>query len=375
MGMILHLIGNDPKFPILIRERFEAAKPSIHVYVIVKTNPNQPENAGEGFQYVATPSELASIVESRTDWQAIIINGMLSRLVSFCDVFPVGCPVAYYIWGGEAYRGILHHPCQQYLPKTLDALFSPAKKIKFFISSLCGAQAKLRRECHAVAQHIDIAIFSLEEEVDHFVYHGLLPESVQFVQGRVGQPLNFDAKRGAGQMSPGDDILVGNSADPSNNHLDVFEWLSQGSRSEGQRIVVPLSYGGSEAYIEAVINSGKVLFGQCFHPILNFMPYERYLDIIGSCGFLVMGHLRQQGYGNILMALSTGVTVYLQPSTTVFKGLKRQGAIVKEIGVNSQRLEKISEIERMQNIDVCHEHYGYKQSVELTSVLLEKLEV
>ena len=54
-------------------------------------------------------------------------------------------------------------------------------------------------------------------------------------------------------------FLIGNSGDPTNNHLDVFDFLKKhdiGNRN----IYVPLSYGGSKRYREVVKDVGVRTF-------------------------------------------------------------------------------------------------------------------
>jgi hypothetical protein len=375
--MFLHLIGNDPKFPKAIRDRFEAAMPNRHVFVIVKTHAQQPENGGEGFIYVSTPEQLKNVVTFRLDWEAIIINGMLSRLASFWQVLPQQLPVAYYLWGVEAYNAVLNKPDALYEPETAKHVLSLKARLRFYASYYFGALRRLRKECRFIAQKLDVALFSLEAEIQHFVEHGLLPEHIQYVNGRVGHGLDFSAEIFALEQV-GDSILVGNSGDPSNNHLDAFLWLSRQRFSTGRRVVVPLSYGGNEEYRKVVLNKGRQLFGELFYPVLDFMPLEDYNELIKSCGIVIMNHLRQQGFGNIVTALAMGATVYLQPRTTVSAGLKNLGFTIREIGASRSQSELqespfINEAERARNVHLCHKHFSKEASLEKTRCLIEAL--
>tara|TARA_B110000208_G_scaffold181337_1_gene231966 strand:+ start:507 stop:1646 length:1140 start_codon:yes stop_codon:yes gene_type:complete len=375
--MILHLIGNDPKFPKLIKQKFEAADPGQHVYVIVKATPKQPENGGDDFIYVSAPQELARIVESRSDWEAIIINGMLARLAAFCNVLPLSLPIAYYLWGGEAYGAIMYRPDALYATETARAVLTLSKRVKFFASSLFGAMRRLRKECHYVAQKIDYALFPLEEEIKFFVEQGLLPKEVQYVKGRVGSGLDMSTEIFQEDQC-GEGILVGNSADPSNNHLDAFRWLHQQPFTSGRRVVVPLNYGGNEKYKQVVLAAGKEYFGELFYPILDFMQYNAYISLLKSCDVVVMNHLRQQGLGNIFMALAFGTTVYLQSSTTVSKELSKQGFAFMEISVHSVicgdgNSGLIDQCQRRENMDLCRTLFRAGMSINETREILEKL--
>lgn len=322
--MFLHLIGNDPKFPKLIREKFEKAEAGSHVYIIVKTNPNQPENAGADFKYVSSAEELDVIVSARRDWEAIILNGLLSRLVSFLPVLP-HLPLAYFLWGGEAYAGIFARPDALYGPQTAAAVLSLPKRMQVWFSLLVGVRARQRRECKKVAQRIDISVFPIEQEVQLFVERGLLPQSSIYMRGSVGRGIDIDDAIYSRGISS-DNILIGNSADPSNNHLDSFCWLeSQQVDLEGRKIIVPLSYGGNEEYKKKVLTAGRTAFGDAFYPLLDFMLYPEYIEIVRSCRFVIMNHQRQQAAGNVFMALAFGATVFLNEETTLASGLISRG--------------------------------------------------
>jgi dTDP-N-acetylfucosamine:lipid II N-acetylfucosaminyltransferase len=114
----------------------------------------------------------------------------------------------------------------------------------------------------------------------------------------------------------GPDILLGNSATPTNNHLDAFDVLRK-LDLEGRKIVVPLSYGDM-AYADAVCKSGTRLFGPRFHPLRNFMPIDEYYEAIASCGTVIMNHIRQQAVGSISAAMFKGARVYLRPENPLY---------------------------------------------------------
>lgn len=111
-------------------------------------------------------------------------------------------------------------------------------------------------------------------------------------------------------------IQVGNSADPLNNHLEVFEKINT-LKLENIRIICPLSYGDKE-YAEKVLQSGKKLFGDNFEPILNFMSFDKYLNILSKVDVAIFNHNRQQAVGNITTLLGLGKKVYIREDITTW---------------------------------------------------------
>jgi len=122
-------------------------------------------------------------------------------------------------------------------------------------------------------------------------------------------------------------IMVGNSADPSNNHVDVFEKLAK-MDLKGRKIYVPLSYGGNDFYKKAVIEEGRRLFKDNFHPLTDFMPLEKYNEVLLSCGTLILNHVRQQAVGNIVVMGYLGAKIYLNNASPVYKYYKQQGIVI-----------------------------------------------
>lgn len=109
-------------------------------------------------------------------------------------------------------------------------------------------------------------------------------------------------------------IQLGNSADPSNNHLEVLEKLKK-FHDQNIRIYVPLSYGDLE-YAEKIISYGLENFGERFYPITEFMPFDKYLNLLAEIDIAIFNHRRQQGMGNTTTLLGLGKKVYLRNDVT-----------------------------------------------------------
>lgn len=140
---------------------------------------------------------------------------------------------------------------------------------------------------------------------------------------------------GSDAIVSGNNVLVGNSATPTNNHFEVLESL-KGAKPEGQKIIVPLSYG-DPVYAEKVIESYKVEFGERFKPLTSFLSLEQYNKILNSCGTVIMNHVRQQAMGNIILALWMGAAVYLNKKSPVFKFLTKEGIMVYKLSSKNFR--------------------------------------
>ncbi|GEK45898.1 hypothetical protein HPA02_01810 [Bisbaumannia pacifica] len=131
-------------------------------------------------------------------------------------------------------------------------------------------------------------------------------------------------------------ILVGNSAAPSNNHFEVFERLLP-HKDDEIKIFVPLSYG-DQSHAKEVIALGKAWFGEKLVPMTDFMPFERYLRFLKDVDIAVFNHRRQQAMGNTISLLSMGKTVYLRSDVVQWELFKKEGIAVLDIERNDLKL-------------------------------------
>jgi len=127
--------------------------------------------------------------------------------------------------------------------------------------------------------------------------------------------INFEEKEEADQKKLS--IMVGNSGDHSNRHIDVFDYLCRFSK-ENIEVHTVLSYGQNKDYINSVVKAGELRFKDKFVPHLNFMPYEKYLGLLSTIDICVFYHDRQQGMGNLNMLFGLGAKVYLSEKVSTY---------------------------------------------------------
>jgi dTDP-N-acetylfucosamine:lipid II N-acetylfucosaminyltransferase len=171
----------------------------------------------------------------------------------------------------------------------------------------------------------------------------------------------------------GNNILVGNSATPTNNHIEIFDLLTQIDLGERQ-IFVPLSYG-DPIYRDGIIAYGSKLFGSRFQPIVDFMSLEHYNTFIAECSVVVMGHRRQQGGGNAVTMLYKGAKVFLDEANTVYQYLKSKGAFVYSLqelqSKEANVFEPLTEEQKRKNREVMEGYSGHDMVLRSVGELVE----
>lgn len=155
-------------------------------------------------------------------------------------------------------------------------------------------------------------------------------------------------------------ILLGNSADPSNNHIEALERLLP-FKDQPFKIYAPLSYG-DQNHAKKVISQGKVWFGDKFVPMTDFMPFEQYLEFLKSLDIAIFNHKRQQAMGNTITLLGMGKTVYLRSDVSQWELLNNEGITVLDVERNDLKLLDAESVDR--NIQVVKEKFSRDKLVE-----------
>ncbi|NKB38879.1 MAG: hypothetical protein GKR93_17235 [Gammaproteobacteria bacterium] len=162
-------------------------------------------------------------------------------------------------------------------------------------------------------------------------------------------------------------ILLGNSADESNNHLEAFRLLEKYKDADIE-IVVPLSYG-NQKYTNTVIKMGKELFANKFIPLTDFIPLNDYLDLLARVDIGLFMHKRQQAMGNITTLLGMAKKVYLRSDITTWKLMHTLD--IKVFNVANFKLDRIDRHVAAHNIklveSVFSEENLLKQWNEISS--------
>jgi len=164
-------------------------------------------------------------------------------------------------------------------------------------------------------------------------------------------------------------IQIGNSADPSNNHLEIFEKLRP-FKNENMKIFAPLSYG-NQLYAKKMASEGQKIFGTKFIPIWNFMAYNEYLAYLETIDITIFAHNRQQGMGNTITLLGLGKKIYMKSTVTSYKMFEEIG--IKVFDLSSISIELLDEEIKQQNANAIKEYFSSEKLIyQLNTIYLER---
>lgn len=118
-------------------------------------------------------------------------------------------------------------------------------------------------------------------------------------------------------------FLLGNSADPSGNHLDAIRFLKKKVKAPFDLYCL-LSYG-DRAVSNRICKYGNQELGERFHPVKEYMDREKYVGFLNDMDMILMFHNRQQAAGAIMTSLSLGKPVFMKSQSPLYQQIASMG--------------------------------------------------
>lgn len=120
-------------------------------------------------------------------------------------------------------------------------------------------------------------------------------------------------------FSTGNDVLVGNSASFSNNHLYVLDFLKQIDIPKQTKIIMPLSYGGTKEYADDIETIYKEQFPNQLEPLRKYIPLQEYNKYFLRLNSMILSAWRQESQGTAMMGFYLGIKVYMSERSPLYK--------------------------------------------------------
>ena len=290
-------------------------------------------------------NDLLNLFLNEDMYDIVYLHSMPVSLYKYVVVIPQGKKVIWSSWGFDIYcsNGLFPQICDIDLYKPLTKLFLyPSEKknhiaiVKHIIKNIffplrCYRDKmrnkKIKKEAillqNRALSRIDYCSTILDVEFDIIKRHPCFYAKILPSPYMAG----MDSRSIATLNSKGAEyILLGNSADPSNNYLDLISLLDK--RHIKDKIYIPLAYGDAKTkeYLINILNVNEKYIIQD-----KFLPREEYMNVIREAKVVVMGHLRQQALGNIINSLLYGHKVFLYEDSVAYKFFVSKGVYVFSI--------------------------------------------
>ena len=311
-GVVLHLFGWDKKFVMpffdFVAEHFLIKE---HRFIVhgAALNEDMPKDRGIVYFHNVLENLLRLMAEIRSARKVIIHGLFSSQLLYVLALQPWLLKKCYWtIWGGDLY---VHEAERRDWRRHKNEWFR-----RFVISRLGHFITHIRGDYEFARQWYGAS--------GHWHECFLYPSNI------------FHPSPVARKAHEGTNILLGNSASPTNYHIEALEKLRPFS-GDNISIYCPLSYGDL-GYADYVAKVGREFFGEKFIPLRKFISFDSYIDLLASIDIAIFNHKRQQAMGNITMLLGLGSRVYMRDNLTSW-------ATLKNIGVDISAIDSFNSLE------------------------------
>lgn len=161
-------------------------------------------------------------------------------------------------------------------------------------------------------------------------------------------------------------IVVGNSRNIYNNHLDVINMIEKAQNKEHYQFELLFNYGNEGDYTNAV---RKVVQEKSYFRLIeDFMPKEEFETFYYNISALVINSYRQMAMSNIFFALKNGVKVYLNKKNIMMKWFLENSikvyptdSLATDIEKKNLELDKKTAKENFRSLENLYQNYSHEK--------------
>ncbi len=346
--MILHLM-EDEKFTDTIIDQFESVAPNKSVYFIAVENLHSPlryvksKNENIIIDRVNSPA-FAEIKVQLENYNVVVLHNLINPYrKDIVNEASKGVRFHWMVWGYDYYNLITDE--KKFLSQQSRQYIKMNKNINWYIGKF-------------IINHLSLFDFVLKEKAKSFrnkdfkklfnkieSFSTVIPNEAAIINQSLSKKLHYiPLKYGYLEnliltderlICDEGNFFVGNSATPSNNHLEVLDNIIKYKKN--QKLYIPISYGDNN-YAQYIKKRYDHLENDIYF-MEDFIDIKSYNKILLKCGNVIMNHYRQQAMGNIIIALYNGARVFLNKKSPVYDYLNDLGITFFDVEKDLQRLD------------------------------------
>jgi len=294
MNKVIHVFADTPHHYIPMQQFFSTqCKPSCEQLFWVKS-----AKPVTGFTHYKNNNELFALLNNLDKNVQVVFHGLFDMHTWKKLLFnPIVKRSSCVLWGGELYRHTkAGRTIKQRIVHGLHALLINRFKQVFALNQ---GDAQLAQKVFN-RKHIAVLPYPL-----------------------IGMQIAKNNCTQVGEPQPVK-ILVGNSASPSNNHINALNKLAH-LASDNIEIVMPLNYAGEPEYVERVIKHANSVFKNKVTAITSMLSKNEYDALLNEVSMTVFAQQRQQGLYVAYAMLLMGKPLFLLGSTSSYTNLSALG--------------------------------------------------
>ena len=269
----------------------------------------------------------------------VIAHYMTMDKINFIKLVPQNIHVCWEVYGYDLYDQFLKPNGYKLLSIDPIPYFKYARARKFF-RPLFNAALILKGYKYVYKWQINRQFRYISNRIDSIQY--CCRYDAKFIEDYAHREIpsyevfNYSLTEVLGDLkdspfSAGRNILVGNSASLSNNHFYILGFLQKMDISDGIRLILPLSYGGSRRYVNDVEKKYKESFPDRVQTLREYIPLHEYNKMFLEINSCIMSAWRQESIGTIIMCLYLGIKVFMSNRSPLYKWLVECGFKLYEL--------------------------------------------
>lgn len=368
--MILH-ISCDDQFVRYVDKQFMEGNTSSRLVVCdYNVAPEFAKHAPHMEYIQAYSDDFRQLLQSLCSYTGIIFHGLFGRWATdILDAVPNDVKIGWVCWDAEVFA----RPEREF--DNLMPITRMLRRLKYAYSYLKNGN-KSHPDYFVPKDRFKRINYCLcdmpQEAIESNRYFGTqmewLPYNYYTIEETVGDLHDARVK--------GNNIFLGNACRYGNNHIDAL-WQLRGLIGKSQKVITPLSYGNMGLQ-KHVLRAGRLLLGDAFDPLVDYMPLETYNAKMLSCSVMIQNHYTPQALGNILVGLWLGMRVYLSKRNVTYDFLRDLGVFVYTVedDLNRQNphlFDPLPGVEVARNREVLEGFYGEKATKHKVEIVIQKM--
>lgn len=267
--------------------------------------------------------------------------------------------VVWVVWGADAFslgrffnKHLMPQTWRYRLKASMQKSFSHGCKIaiKSVFPSVFDFQAMNREVLVSIRKIKNIIVLMPNDAIALKKTYGI---SANFYHINYVDPIF--TKQTVFDFNYGNYVLVGNSAEFTNNHIDALRLISLETLGN-KKLLIPLSYGDN-FHAKIVESYAKQKFDNQAITLRDFISFDEYVKLISRCEIAIMPHIRQQAIGNIVKLLLQGTHIYFHPASSVYQFLQEKGFTISTI-YELKQINSLSDEQKLQNQRLALRWFG-----------------
>lgn len=367
--MILHISCDDQFVRYVDKQFMDDSLSSRLIVCDYKSTPSRAKNAPH-MEYIQVRSkEFESLKESLGKFNGVIFHGLFGAWsTELLDAVPSHVKIGWVCWDAEVFSRYEEELKYQ---KPLTRIIRRIKRIFSFFKNKC----KVKTAYFVPKKYfgkIEYCLCDMPQEAEaankcFSTQLKWLPYNYYSINETIGELRN---KRIEGRC-----VFLGNCCTYNNNHIDAF--LHIHPLIKDRFVITPLSYGDM-GLLKYVLFFGRLLLGNNFVPITQYLSLDEYNSMMLSCSVMIMNHGSPAAQGNIITGLWLGMRVYLNKNSITYKFFKSLGVHIFSIEDdlnkrNPNALASLSEDEIIHNQSILDAYYGDSVTKERVINILKYL--